>query len=175
LVHSILFPFSTNSAGVRALSTFKLLADSCYACSKSITVLSGPSDDAIQVDELKAIGIYVVLKLCSRDTQLDHTLFACIMSRLKSCQCWHNIHKPISCSLHIEILLALCCDLKAADYAQNYAGIIFTSLFIPCSLHIDKLGEVFGDSILTLRQNLQQEFQREYSRELLLQRVTSWV
>ena len=123
------YSLSTNSAGIRALSTFKILADSCYACSKSITLLSGPSDDAIQVDELKAIGIYVVLKLCSRDTQLDHTFFVCIMPRFKSCRCWHNIRKPIPCSLHIENLLALCCDLKAADYAQNYAGIIFTSLF----------------------------------------------
>jgi len=27
-----------------------------------------------------------------------------------------------------RIMLALCHDLKAADYAQNYAGMIFTSL-----------------------------------------------
>ena len=29
-------------------------------------------------------------------------------------------------------MLALCHDLKAADYAQNYAGIIFTSLACVC-------------------------------------------
>jgi len=39
LIHSILFIFTT-SAGVSALSTFKMLADSCWACSKSISVLS---------------------------------------------------------------------------------------------------------------------------------------
>ena len=44
----------------------------------------------------------MVLELCSLDMQLDHTLFG------------GN--------------LALCCDLKAADYAQIYAGIIFSSL-----------------------------------------------
>ena len=61
-------------------------------------MLSGPSDDVIQVDELYAICIHMVLELCSRDTQLDHTL-----SSGKSC-----------------IRLALCHDIKAADYAQNY-------------------------------------------------------
>ena len=61
--------------------------------------------DVIQVDELEAIGIYIhmVLEPCSCDTQLDHTRKSCIM-------------------------LALCCDLKAADYAQNYADVIFTSV-----------------------------------------------
>ena len=73
-------------------------------------MLSGPSDDVIQVDELDAIGKHVVLELCSRDTQLDHTLFFG-KSRL---------------------MLALCHDLKAADYAQKYAGIIFTSLACVC-------------------------------------------
>ena len=63
------------SAGVGALSTLKMLADSSWACSKSIPVLSGPSDDIIQIDELDAIGIHVGLELCSRDTQLDHTIF----------------------------------------------------------------------------------------------------
>ena len=64
--------------------------------------------DVIQVDELEAIGMYIhmVLELCSRDTQFDHTHFSG-----KSC-----------------LMLALCCDIKAADYAQNYAGIVFTSL-----------------------------------------------
>ena len=36
-------------------------------------------------------------------------------------------------------MLALCHDIKAADYAQNYAGIIFTSLtgtIYPANLHI---------------------------------------
>jgi len=51
------------------------------------------------VDELDAIGIYIhVIAM-----QLDHTLFLCTR-------------------------LALCCDLKAAGYAQNYADIVFTSL-----------------------------------------------
>ena len=68
-----------------------------------ISVLSGPSDDVIQVDELSAIGI---LELCSHDMQLDHTFFG---------------ENPI-------FMLAICHDLKAADYAQNYAGIIFSSL-----------------------------------------------
>jgi len=42
-----------------------------------ISVLSGPSDDIIQVDELGAIGIHIVLELCSRDTQLDLAIFVC--------------------------------------------------------------------------------------------------
>ena len=82
-----------------------MLADSCSA---SISVFSGPSDDVIQVDELYAIGIYihVVLELWLHDIQLDHTF-----------------HWGKSC-----IMLALCDELKAANYAQNYAGIIFASL-----------------------------------------------
>ena len=103
LVHSILI-----SAGVSTLSTFKMLADSCWACSNSMSVLSGPSDNIIQVDELDAIGIHVVIKLCSRDTQLDHTNF----------------------SGKSHIILALCHAFEAADYAQNYAGIIFSSLLL---------------------------------------------
>jgi len=95
------FHFLQISAGVGALSIFKMLANSCWACSDLISVLSGPSDDVIQVVELNAIGmnIHVVLKLWSRGMQLDHTLFF-----QKSC-----------------FMLALCHDLKAADYAQNYA------------------------------------------------------
>jgi len=68
-------------------------------------VLSGPSNDVIQVDELDAIGIHI-LELCSLDTQLGLTLF----------------------SGKSHFMLALCHDLKAADYVQNYAGIIFASL-----------------------------------------------
>jgi len=79
-------------------------------------VLSGPSDDIIQVDELDAIGIHVVLELCSCDMQLDHTNF---------------LGKS-------HIMLALCHDLKAADYAQNYAGIIFASLIISAGLDAAK-------------------------------------
>jgi len=71
-------------------------------------VLSGPSDDVIQVDELDAIVTHMVRELCSHGTQLDHTFFP-----EKS-----------------PIRLALCHDLKAADYAQNYAGIIFSSLLL---------------------------------------------
>ena len=71
-------------------------------------MLSGPSDDIIQVDELDVNGKHVVLELCSRDLQLDHTIF---------------LGKS-------HIMLALCHNLKAADYAQNYAGIIFSSLLI---------------------------------------------
>jgi len=69
-------------------------------------VLSGPSDDIIQDDELDAIGKHMVLELCSRDMQLDRTYF----------------------SGKSHTMLALCHDLKAADYAQNYVGIIFSSL-----------------------------------------------
>ena len=57
----------------------------------------------IQVDELDAVGIHV-LELCLLDTQLGLTLFF-----------WN-------------FMLALCHDLKVADYVQNYAGIIFASL-----------------------------------------------
>ena len=74
-----------------------------------MSVLSGPSDDIIQIDELDAIGINVVLYLScasSRDMQLDHTIF-----KGKS-----------------HIMLAFCHNLIGADYAQNYAGIIFSSL-----------------------------------------------
>ena len=100
------FCFLQISAGFGVLSTFKMLADSCWACSNLISVLSGPSDDVIQVNELNAIGtyVYMVLKLCSHGTQLHHTLFwkipyyASIMPRFKSCRlcsnlCWHNISK----------------------------------------------------------------------------------
>ena len=73
-----------------------------------MSVLSGPSDNIIQVDELDAIGIHVVIKLCSRDTQLGHTNF----------------------SGKSHIILALCHAFEAADYAQNYAGIIFSSLLL---------------------------------------------
>jgi len=69
-------------------------------------MLSGPSDNIIQVDGLDAIGMHVVLEQCSRDMQRDHTNF---------------LGKS-------HIMLALCHVLKAADYAQNYAGIIFSSL-----------------------------------------------
>ena len=69
-------------------------------------MLSGPSDDIIQVDELNVNGKHVALELCSRDVQLDHTIF---------------LGKS-------HIMLALCHNLKAADYAQNYAGIIFPSI-----------------------------------------------
>ena len=48
----------------------------------------------------------MVLKLCSSDMQLDHTIF-----KGKS-----------------HIMLAFCHNLIGADYAQNYAGIIFSSL-----------------------------------------------
>ena len=49
-----------------------MLSDSC---SESISVLSQPSDDDIQVDKLDAIGIYihVLLELLMRNTQHDHT------------------------------------------------------------------------------------------------------
>jgi len=46
---------------IGALSTFKMLAGSRWTCSESISVLSGPSGDVIQVDELNAIGINVVV------------------------------------------------------------------------------------------------------------------
>jgi len=69
-------------------------------------MLSGPSDDVIQVDEPDAICIHMVLKLRSCDMQLEHTLF----------------------SRKSHIMLALCHNLKAADYAQNYTDIIFSSL-----------------------------------------------
>ena len=52
------------SAGISALRTFKMLAGFCWACSKSISVHSGPSDNIIQVDELNGIGIHVILKPC---------------------------------------------------------------------------------------------------------------
>ena len=60
-------------------------------------MLSGPSDDIIQVDELDAIGIHVVFEPCSCDTQFDHTNF----------------------SGKFHIMLVLCHVLKAADYAQK--------------------------------------------------------
>ena len=68
------------SAGVGALSSiFKVLAEflqtQCWACSQLISVLSGPSDDIIQVDELDANCIHMVLELCLRDMQIHHTLF----------------------------------------------------------------------------------------------------
>ena len=73
-----------------------------------MSVPSGPSDDIIQVDELNAIGIHEVLELCSCDMQLEHS----------------------------HIVLALCHDLKVVDYAQNYAGIIFSGrLLIVVRLH----------------------------------------
>ena len=71
-------------------------------------MLSGPSDDIIQVDELDGNCIHMVLELCLHDMLPDHTLFLG-----KSCA-----------------MLALCHDLNAGDYAQNYAGIIFSSLVL---------------------------------------------
>jgi len=45
-----------------------------------------------------------------------------------SCACVvHNLTTPFF-SGKSHIMLALCCDLKAADYAKNYAGIILASL-----------------------------------------------
>ena len=53
------------------------IQDASWFCSKSISVLSRPSDGIIQVDELDVIGIHAVLKLCSHDIhQLDHTSFS---------------------------------------------------------------------------------------------------
>ena len=61
------------SAGIGALSTLKMLADSCY---KPVDICSlGSSDDVIQVDELDAICIHMVLQLWSHDMQLEYTLF----------------------------------------------------------------------------------------------------
>jgi len=61
------FRFLQISAGIDALCAFKMLADFCWACSELISVLLGPSDDVIQVDELDAIGIYIhffFMKIC---------------------------------------------------------------------------------------------------------------
>ena len=49
------FYFLRIAAGVGALSAFKMLADSCWACSKLRSVLLGSSDN---IDDLDAIGIY---------------------------------------------------------------------------------------------------------------------
>ena len=65
------------------LSTFKMLADSCRACSQLIPVLSGPLDDVIQVDELDAICIHMVLELCFFGE--NPTYYASIIPRLKNC------------------------------------------------------------------------------------------
>ena len=94
------------SAGKGVLSTFKILADFCWACSKSISVLSGPSYNIVQVDELDSIGIHVGLELCSCDTQLDHTIFGGKIPYYASIMPWRK-----SCWL-----------------CSNYAGIIFSSL-----------------------------------------------
>ena len=81
------------SAGVGALSTFKMVADSCWVCSQLISVLLWPSDDIIQGGELDAIW---VLELWWHDIQLELTLF----------------------SSKSRIVLALRHDLKAADYLK---------------------------------------------------------
>ena len=71
-------------------------------------MLPGPLDDVIQVDELDAIGIHMVLELCSCDTQLGHT--------------------PFFFFGKIPYYSSIMPQFKAADYAQYYAGIIFSSL-----------------------------------------------
>ena len=69
------FGFLQISAGISALNTFKMLANSCWACFKLISVLSGPSENVIPVDELGVIGIsiHIVLELCSHSIQINHT------------------------------------------------------------------------------------------------------
>jgi len=122
-----------------------------------ISAFSGPSDNIIQVDELNAIGIHMVLELCSHDMQLDHThrpqphkismsenisenewdqckmseicyqirlVYICASKLLDEALLVHHfLGKP-------RIMLELWQDLKAADHAQNYAGIVFSSLIL---------------------------------------------
>jgi len=74
-----------------------------------MSVLSGPSDDIIQIiDELDAIGINVVLYL-----SCAHVICNLTTPFLKE--------NPILCWHFATIYIG-------ADYAQNYAGIIFSSL-----------------------------------------------
>ena len=93
----------------------------CFPYLLQINISASRPSDVIQVDELDAIGVYI------------HVVLSCAR---------------VICNLTIpfwgNIMLALCHDLKGANYVHNYAGIIFASLGVICTIH----NQPFADFLL---------------------------